>query len=66
MDIGQAKKLVGGRTWMLCSTPDYLAPEVIKNAGHGRGVDLWSLGTMIYEMLGGAFETTETLFTRAV
>jgi len=49
-DFGFAK-IVTGRTYTLCGTPDYLAPEIVAGKGHGKGVDWWTLGILIYEML---------------
>ena len=32
-NFGFAKHVSTGKTWTLCGTPDYLAPEVVKNEG---------------------------------
>jgi len=53
-DFGFVKYLrPGDRTYTLCGTPEYLAPEILLNKGHGKAVDWWCLGIFVYEMIAG-------------
>lgn len=36
-----------------CGTPEYLAPEMVKNEGHDEKVDIWCLGVLLFEIALG-------------
>lgn len=37
----------------ICGTPEYLAPEMLLQSGHGLEVDIWAVGIFIFELLVG-------------
>lgn len=51
-DMGIAK-LVMGKTYTMCGTADYFAPETLKQSGYNRAVDWWATGVILFIMAAG-------------
>lgn len=41
------------RSFTLCNSPEYVAPEMIYGTGHDHGVDYWAVGIFLYELFTG-------------
>ena len=52
-DFGWAKELTLENRKTFCGTAEYMAPEIVTNENYGFGVDIWSLGNLLYEMIFG-------------
>ena len=54
-DFGLSKEGIDNNqyTKSFCGSIAYLAPEVLKKQGHGKAVDWYLLGVLLYEMLTG-------------
>eukprot|EP00826_Nyctotherus_ovalis_P014336 TRINITY_DN1398_c0_g1_i9.p1 TRINITY_DN1398_c0_g1~~TRINITY_DN1398_c0_g1_i9.p1 ORF type:complete len:385 (+),score=52.67 TRINITY_DN1398_c0_g1_i9:1148-2302(+) len=55
IDFGLSKEQVKENeyTKSFCGSLAYLAPEMVRKSGHGRSVDWYLLGVLLYEMLVG-------------
>ncbi|XP_071954782.1 ribosomal protein S6 kinase alpha-3-like [Antedon mediterranea] len=54
-DFGFAKQMraENGLLMTPCYTANFVAPEVLKRQGYDAACDVWSLGVLLYTMLGG-------------
>ena len=52
VDFGFAK-VITNKSYTLCGTPEYLAPELVLGRGHTKSVDNWAFGVLLYEMQAG-------------
>jgi serine/threonine protein kinase len=52
IDLGFTKN-IEGQTFTFCGTPNYVSPEIIKNAGHDGSADWWAFGVVLYEAICG-------------
>ncbi|XP_028409605.1 serine/threonine-protein kinase D3-like isoform X2 [Dendronephthya gigantea] len=59
-DFGFAR-IIGEKSFRrsVVGTPAYLAPEVLRNRGYNRSIDMWSVGVIIYVSLSGTFPFNE-------
>uniref|UniRef100_A0A8C9ZE21 Serine/threonine-protein kinase n=1 Tax=Sander lucioperca TaxID=283035 RepID=A0A8C9ZE21_SANLU len=59
-DFGFAR-IIGEKSFRrsVVGTPAYLAPEVLRNKGYNRSLDMWSVGVIIYVSLSGTFPFNE-------
>lgn len=53
-DFGFAKKAVDEECLTTqCGTPGYVSPEILEGVRYGTKADMWSLGVIVYILLGG-------------
>jgi len=52
-DFGWAKELTLENRSTFCGTVEYMAPEIVGSENYDYGVDIWSLGILLYELLYG-------------
>lgn len=55
VDFGFARQLTSSsqKCHTNCGTPQYIAPEIVRGAGHSKQADIWSFGVLVHEIVSG-------------
>jgi calcium/calmodulin-dependent protein kinase I len=53
-DFGLSKEFATESLETMVGTPDYVAPEVLRNKGYTNAVDIWYIGVITYVLLCGS------------
>lgn len=52
-DFGWSKEIDLSKRSTFCGTVEYMAPEIVNNECYDMGIDIWSLGILLYELVHG-------------
>jgi serine/threonine protein kinase len=52
IDFGMAKVLLE-KTYTICGTPEFMAPEILKLVGYNHCIDWWALGILTHDLMSG-------------
>lgn len=52
-DFGSSTHIRANQRAVVAGTPQFLAPEMVRNEPYDQAVDLWSVGVLAYELLVG-------------